>query len=49
MNKLSNSLTIDQKRDKIKNLLYEMHKTDSTIQNTGKSTKYSKWSLNENK
>ena len=36
-----------QKRSKIKNILYEMHKTDKTIIYKGSGTN-SKWILNEN-
>ena len=44
MNRLSNSLTEEQKRKKIKEILYEMSIKDSTIINISKSTKYPKWS-----
>ena len=46
INKLSNSLTIKQKRDKIKNVLQDLSK-DNLIMNKSKSTKYPIWVLNK--
>ena len=41
---LPDILSPDKKHNKIKNLLYAMHKKDGTIKNTGSRTK-SKWIL----
>ncbi|MFN8347396.1 MAG: hypothetical protein U0X91_20495 [Spirosomataceae bacterium] len=45
MEKLSNILSEDQKRTKIRNLLYEMSKKDNLIQNSSKSTASPIWVL----
>ncbi|WP_110252134.1 hypothetical protein [Streptohalobacillus salinus] len=42
LDKLSDALNQQQKKKKITNLLYEMHKKDKTIKNVG-SNKKSKW------
>ncbi len=49
--KLSNTLTLQQKRTKIRNLLYEMSKKDKTIFNNSKATNKPEWKLinNQNK
>lgn len=49
MDKLSNMLNDTQKRNKIKNLLYEMSKKDKSIINRSKSTANPLWMLVENK
>lgn len=43
--KLSNTLSEQQKRTKIRNLLYEMSKKDETIFNNSKSTNKPEWKL----
>lgn len=45
MEKLSNILSVSQKRNKIRNLLYEMSKKDKTILNKSKSTAKPRWIL----
>jgi ATP-dependent DNA helicase RecG len=45
LDKLSNVLTEEQKRTKIRNLLYEMSKKDESIYNQSKSTAKPIWSL----
>lgn len=45
MEKLSNTLSEQQKRTKIRNLLYEMSKKDETIFNNSKSTNKPEWRL----
>lgn len=45
MDKLSNILSADQKRTKIRNLLYDMSKKDKLIQNISKSTANPTWIL----
>ncbi len=49
LDKLSNALNEEQKRTKIKNLLYEMSKKDFMIFNNSKSTIKPEWRLIENK
>jgi ATP-dependent DNA helicase RecG len=49
MDKLSNILSAAQKRNKIRNLLYEMSKKDKTIVNNSKSTAKPIWILTVNK
>ena len=49
MDKLSNVLSKTQKRNKIRNLLYEMSKKDKKIYNQSKSTARPIWVLEENK
>ncbi|AQQ71172.1 Divergent AAA domain protein [Limihaloglobus sulfuriphilus] len=46
LDKLSDALSLDQKKDKIKNIIYGMHKRDGTIVNKEKPPK-SKWVLSE--
>lgn len=46
--KLSNILTVEQKRTKIRNLLYEMSKKDKTIINKSKTTSNPEWVLIKN-
>lgn len=48
MDKLSNVLNDSQKRNKIRNLLYEMSKKDKTIFNRSKSTAKPDWVLTTN-
>jgi ATP-dependent DNA helicase RecG len=45
IDKLSDILSAEQKRNKIRNLLYEMSKKDGTIYNENKSTANPKWML----
>ncbi|PKL85701.1 MAG: transcriptional regulator [Ignavibacteriae bacterium HGW-Ignavibacteriae-1] len=45
MDKLSNVLSTDQKRTKIRNLLYDMSKKENLIQNSSKSTASPIWIL----
>jgi ATP-dependent DNA helicase RecG len=45
MDKLSNTLSEEQKRTKIRNLLYEMSKKDESIYNDSKSTNKPEWKL----
>lgn len=49
MDKLSNVLNNSQKRNKIRNLLYDMSKKDKTIYNQSKSTIKPEWVLTSNK
>jgi len=49
MDKLSNVLNNSQKRNKIRNLLYDMSKNDKTICNQSKSTVKPEWILTSNK
>ncbi len=49
LDKLSNALNEEQKRTKIKNLLYAMSKKDCVIFNNSKSTIKPEWCLRENK
>lgn len=49
MDKLSNVLNNSQKRNKIRNLLYDMSKKDKTICNQSKSTVKPEWILTSNK
>ena len=45
MEKLSNVLSEDQKRTKIRNLLYDMSKKENLIENSSKSTASPIWIL----
>jgi ATP-dependent DNA helicase RecG len=45
MDKLSNTLSEEQKRTKIRNLLYEMSKKDESIYNNSRSTNKPEWKL----
>ncbi|MFO7863339.1 MAG: hypothetical protein R6U85_05020 [Salinivirgaceae bacterium] len=47
MDKISNALSEDQKKNKIRNLLYELSKKDQKIFNQGKSTKNPQWTLKD--
>lgn len=49
LDKLSNVLNDSQKRNKIRNLLYEMSKKDKTIFNQSKSTAKPNWVLKKDK
>jgi len=49
MDKLSNVLSGEQKRTKIRNLLYEMSKKDRSITNQSPSTANPKWVLADDK
>ncbi|HKI89406.1 MAG TPA: hypothetical protein VKA38_10280 [Draconibacterium sp.] len=48
MDKLSDVLTPGQKRNKIRNLLYEMSRKDGTIYNASTSTANPEWKLTNN-
>lgn len=48
IDKLSDVLTAEQKRNKIRNLLYEMSKKDGTIFNASSSTANPVWMLSKN-
>jgi ATP-dependent DNA helicase RecG len=47
LNKLSDILTLDQKRNKVRNLLYALSKTEKKIHNLSKATRNPIWVLNE--
>jgi len=47
LGKLSDLLTIHQKRNKVRNLLYALSKTEKRIRNISKSTRNPIWILNE--